>query len=58
MIDGVEFKLSLLPSGIVRSGKIFIGNGVVVDPKALLAEIETLRGCQLTQKALLLQRKF
>lgn len=45
VIDGVEFKLSLLPSGIVRSGKIsVIGNGVVVDPKALLAEIETLRG--------------
>jgi len=45
VIDGVEFKLSLLPSGIVRSGKIsVIGNGVVVDPNALLAEIETLRG--------------
>ena len=45
VIDGVEYKLSLLPSGIVRTGKIsVIGNGVVVDPSALLSEMETLRG--------------
>src|SRR5210317_2538757 len=45
VIDGVEYKLSLLPSGIVRPGKLsVIGNGVVVDPWALLREIETLRG--------------
>ena len=45
VIDGVEYKLSLLPSGIVRKGKkSVIGNGVVVDPLALLREIETLRG--------------
>jgi adenylosuccinate synthase len=44
-IAGVEYKLSLLPSGIVRKGKMsVIGNGVVVDPWALLAEIERLRG--------------
>ena len=44
VIDGVEYKLSLLPSGIVRDGKLsIIGNGVVVDPSALLSEIETLR---------------
>ncbi|MGC6473793.1 MAG: adenylosuccinate synthase [Candidatus Puniceispirillaceae bacterium] len=44
VIDGVEYKLSLLPSGIVRQGKkSVIGNGVVVDPSALLREIETLR---------------
>lgn len=44
VIDGVEFKLSLLPSGIVRSGKLsVIGNGVVVDPAALLKEISALR---------------
>ncbi len=43
VIDGVEYKLSLLPSGIVRGGKIsVIGNGVVVDPWALLKEIETV----------------
>jgi adenylosuccinate synthase len=43
VIDGVTFKLSLLPSGIVRPGKLsVIGNGVVVDPWALIAEIERL----------------
>ena len=45
VIDGVTFKLSLLPSGVVRPGKLsVIGNGVVVDPYALAAEIEKLRG--------------
>ncbi|MGC9952833.1 MAG: adenylosuccinate synthase [Rhizomicrobium sp.] len=45
VIDGVTFKLSLLPSGVVRPGKLsVIGNGVVVDPWALAAEIEKLRG--------------
>ena len=44
VIDGVEYKLSLLPSGIVRPGKrSVIGNGVVVDPVALLSEIKTIR---------------
>ncbi|KAF0124659.1 MAG: purA [Xanthobacteraceae bacterium] len=41
VIDGVTYKLSLLPSGIVRPGKLsVVGNGVVVDPHALVAEIE------------------
>ena len=45
VIDGVEYKLSLLPSGIVRPGKMsVIGNGVVVDPSALLSEMKTIRG--------------
>jgi adenylosuccinate synthase len=44
VIDGVTFKLSLLPSGVVRPGKLsVIGNGVVVDPWALLKEIEAIR---------------
>ena len=44
VIDGVTYKLSLLPSGIVRPGKLsVIGNGVVIDPWALVAEIEKLR---------------
>ena len=44
VIDGVTYKLSLLPSGVVRPGKLaVIGNGVVVDPWALNAEIERLR---------------
>jgi adenylosuccinate synthase len=43
VIDGVVYKLSLLPSGIVRAGKLsVIGNGVVLDPWALLAEIGRL----------------
>ena len=42
---GKVYKLSLLPSGIVRGGKLsVIGNGVVVDPWHLVAEIEKLRG--------------
>jgi adenylosuccinate synthase len=45
VIDGVTYKLSALPSGIVRPGKLsVIGNGVVLDPWALLAEIERLAG--------------
>ena len=45
VIDGVTYKLSLLPSGIVRDGKLaVIGNGVVLDPWALLEEMERLRG--------------
>jgi adenylosuccinate synthase len=44
VIDGVTYKLSLLPSGIVRKGKLSIlGNGVVIDPWAFLKEIETVR---------------
>ena len=44
VINGVTYKLSLLPSGVVRRGKLsVIGNGVVVDPWALLEEIETIR---------------
>jgi len=44
VIDGVTYKLRLLPSGIVRKNKIsVIGNGVVVDPWALLDEIKEIR---------------
>ena len=44
VIDGVTYKLRLLPSGIVRKNKIsVIGNGVVVDPWALLDEIEEIK---------------
>jgi len=43
VIDGVTYKLSLLPSGIVRGGKLsVIGNGVVVDPFHLIEEIDRL----------------
>ena len=45
VIDGVSYKLSLLPSGVVRPGKLaVIGNGVVIDPHALVSEIDRLAG--------------
>jgi adenylosuccinate synthase len=44
VIDGVTYKLSLLPSGVVRPGKLSVlGNGVVIDPWALIEEIEQIR---------------
>ena len=44
VIDGVTYKLSLLPSGIVRPGKLsVIGNGVVIDPWAPTDEIDRLQ---------------
>ena len=44
VINGITYKLRLLPSGIVRKDKIsIIGNGVVVDPWALLEEIEEIK---------------
>jgi adenylosuccinate synthase len=44
VIGNVEYKLSLLPSGVVRPGKLsIIGNGVVVDPWALVDEIAAIR---------------
>src|SRR5246127_2404576 len=43
VIDGATYKLSLLPSGVVRGGKLsVIGNGVVLDPRALIEEIGRL----------------
>ena len=43
VIDGTVYKLSLLPSGILRKNKLsVIGNGVVLDPWALIKEIEKL----------------
>jgi len=43
VVDGVTYKLSLLPSGVVRSDKLsIIGNGVVIDPFELLKEIDAI----------------
>jgi len=56
VIGNVEYKLSLLPSGVVRPGKLsVIGNGVVVDPWALLKEIEAIRakGVEITPETLM-----
>ena len=55
VVEGVTYKLSLLPSGVVRRGKLsVIGSGVVVDPWALVREIETLRdqGVEITPETL------
>lgn len=55
VIDGVEYKLHLLPSGIVRDGKLsIIGNGVVVNPWALLEEIQTVmaKGVKVSPRSL------
>ena len=57
VIDGVTYKLRLLPSGIVRKNKIsIIGNGVVVDPWALLEEIKEIKskGVEISEKNLIL----
>lgn len=57
VIGNTVFKLSLLPSGIVRAGKLsVIGNGVVLDPWALLAEIEklTAQGVQISPANLMI----
>ena len=42
VINGITYKLSLLPSGVVRGKKSFIGNGVVLDLRALCKEIKSL----------------
>lgn len=55
VIDGVTYKLSLLPSGIVRGGKLsVIGNGVVFDPWAFLSEVERIKeqGVKITHDSL------
>ncbi len=57
VIDGKEYKLNLLPSGIVRPGKLsIIGNGVVVNPTALLKEIKVVgeKGVEVSPENLLL----
>jgi adenylosuccinate synthase len=55
VIDGTTYKLSLLPSGVVRQGKLsVIGNGVVLDPQALIEEIDRLgsQGVKVTPESL------
>ncbi len=57
VIDGVTYKLRLLPSGVVRKDKIsIIGNGVVIDPWALLDEIKEikLKGVEINQQNLII----
>ena len=59
VIDGATYKLRLLPSGIVRKNKIsIIGNGVVIDPWALLEEIEEikLKGVKINTENLIISK--
>jgi adenylosuccinate synthase len=44
VIDGVSYKLSLLPSGLVRGKFSVIGNGVVVDPHHFVSEVDKIAG--------------
>jgi adenylosuccinate synthase len=48
VVNNQTYKLSLLPSGLARGKLGIIGNGVVIDPEALLAEIERVRAQGLT----------
>src|SRR6201996_1918003 len=54
VIGNVEYKLSLLPSGVVRGKLSIIGSGVVVDPWALLSEIDHIgkQGVKITPDCL------
>lgn len=57
VIDGTVYKLHALPSGVVRGGKLsVIGNGVVLDPWHLLAEIAKIReqGVEITPETLMI----
>ena len=57
VVNNITYKLRLLPSGIIRKNKIsIIGNGVVVDPWALLEEIQEIKskGIEITEKNLIL----
>lgn len=57
IVDGNMFKLHLIPSGIIYGGPMsIIGNGVVVDPKALLNEIEYIKGKEIDPKLMISDR--
>ncbi len=61
VVDGVTYKLSLLPSGVVRTGKLsIIGNGVVFDPHAFIAEKAKLeaQGVKITPETLKIAEKY
>ena len=60
VVDGVTYKLSLLPSGVVRGGKLsVIGNGVVFDPWAFLSELERItgQGVEITPETLVISER-
>ena len=59
VLDKKVFKLSLLPSGIIRKKISIIGNGVVIDPWALINEIQIIekQGLKITPKLLKISNK-
>ena len=59
VLDKKVFKLSLLPSGIIRKKVSIIGNGVVIDPWALIKEIQKIekQGLKITPKLLKISNK-
>tara|TARA_B100001027_G_scaffold208427_1_gene173702 strand:+ start:1856 stop:3148 length:1293 start_codon:yes stop_codon:yes gene_type:complete len=57
IVEGNTFKLHLIPSGIIYGGPMsIIGNGVVVDPKVLLDEIEYIEGKGINPKLMVSDR--
>ena len=56
VIDKKTYKLNLLPSGIIRGKKCIIGNGVVLDPWAFIAEVNNLesQGIDISENNLLI----
>ena len=61
MVDGEVYKLSLLPSGIVRGGKLsVIGNGVVLNPWAFLDEVKRIgdQGVKINSENLKISEKI
>ena len=57
IVEGNTFKLHLIPSGIIYGGPMsIIGNGVVVDPKVLLEEIEYIEGKGIDPKLMVSDR--
>ena len=57
IVEGNTFKLHLIPSGIVYGGPMsIIGNGVVVDPRVLLEEIEYIEGKGIDPKLMVSDR--
>jgi adenylosuccinate synthase len=43
VVDGKVFKFRLVPSGVLHGKKLYIGNGVVLDPEVLTQEVESLK---------------
>jgi adenylosuccinate synthase len=56
VVKGKKYAFHLMPSGALRGTQLIIGNGVVVDPKVLLEEMEMLKKEGITPKLLISER--